>query len=139
VFFFSRLIVFMSIDGWRIKYKTLSLHSAATCTTSVEDDFSLCKCKLYDSHTYISVAVAKWYLAFSLRIREFVSPSPTRDVKIGSDCSFAKSAAFSGENHGCFGRRPSVPAGVARIKEPSLLKAIRAKRMPKFAALLFHR
>jgi hypothetical protein len=59
--------------------------------------------------------------------------------KIGSDCSFAKSTAFRSENHGSFGydlkNGGPVSQQVWHVKEPSLLKAVRAKRRSKFAAL----
>jgi hypothetical protein len=63
----------------------------------------------------------------------------TQDVKIGSDCSFAKSTAFISDNHGSFGyaieNGDPVSQQVWHIKELSLLKAVSAKYRSKFAAL----
>jgi hypothetical protein len=59
--------------------------------------------------------------------------------KIGSDCSFAKSTAFRCENHGSFGYDLKNGGPMSQLvwhfKEPSLLKAISAKHMSRFAAL----
>jgi hypothetical protein len=85
-------------------------------------------------------------VVLSLSIREVVSSSPARagsvkpkTFKIGSDCSFSKSTAFRSENHGSFGHDLKnggpVSQKVWHVKEPSLLKAVRAKHTSKFAAL----
>jgi hypothetical protein len=63
----------------------------------------------------------------------------TQDVKIDSDCSFAKRAASRSDNHGSF--RYAIKDGgpvsrqVRHLKILSLLKAESAKHRSKFAAL----
>jgi hypothetical protein len=66
-------------------------------------------------------------------------PRQTQDVEIGSDCSFAKSTAFTSDYYGSLGyaikNGGSVSQQVWHIKELSLLKAVSAKHRSKFAAL----